>query len=308
MVLILYVSLNGFEEKTIKRQFTQKVFTRKISSVEGNLKHSRQMYRTLMFAVCISVALLLLVQLSTQQVLIFRAISDPSSLQLALKYIYGLQIVLGYVFMWIRQRLFYYGSSPIRNLLSEKSPLLFLSSFSLVFVFINVVVQLSLAWYWDACSILYEALVWFILCLFVQGTLIGLFLYPLWKLNRESERYMRSTNGNGRGFSSGGDNVKNLIRRCVFISFFYFATDLGFTLAIIITEAREESFSELFMMLIQNINAVVNIACLLCSFRNWVTIMMPWKKISRLRKQTTTLRRTNSSPSQRRNTTELSES
>ena len=199
-VLILYVCMNGFEEKPRKRQFTQKVFTRKLSSIEGNLNHSRQFYRTSMFTLCITIALLLVVQLCVQQVLIFKKTLDKKTLQLALKYIFGLQIVLGYVFMWVRQRLFYFGSSPLRNLLNNKTPLLFLSSFSLTFVLINVIVQLALAWYWNVCTILYEALTWFILCLFVQGTLIWLFLYPLWTLNHERKRFLKSTNGNGRVF------------------------------------------------------------------------------------------------------------
>jgi len=304
-VLILYVCMNGFEEKTRKRQFTQKVFSRKLSSIEGNLNHSRQFYRTLMFTLCITIALLLVIQLSIQQVVIFQGAPNPKALQMALKYIFGLQIVLGYVFMWVRQRLFYYGSSPLRNLLHNKTKLLFLSSFSLTFVLINVVVQMALAWYWNNCTILYEAVTWFSLCLFVQGTLIGLFLYPLWTLNRERKRFIKSTNGNGRVFSSSNSGINGLIRRCVILSSFYFVTDLTLTLVLIITETtKAESIPELVMMVLQNINSIINIACLVSSFRNWLTILFPWRKITTLKRQQTATFQLSSQQSQRRDATE----
>ena len=284
VVLILYVGMNGFEEKKRKRQFTQKVFSRKLTSIEGNLNHSRQFYRTMMFAICILVSLFFVLQLTLQQLQIFRVSVDFQTLRLALKYIYALQIVLGYLFMWVRQRLFYYGSSPLRNLLDKKTPLLALSSLSLIFVMANVVVQMSLAWYWTANTVLQEALTWFCLCVLVQGTLIGLFLYPLWTLDRERKRFLKSTNGNGRVFSSS--NVNSLIRRCVIFSSFYFATDLGITLAVMLQDILKlDPFSELVMIFLQNINSIINIACLVCSFRNWGTILLPWKKLTQKNKQ-----------------------
>ena len=287
IVLVLFVGMNGFEEKgNRKKQFTSKIFSKRSSSIDGAMIHTRRIYRTVMFSLCILVSFLLTTQFIIEQVLIASGQTNRGPLLLTYKYIFGLQIVLGYVFMWVRQRLFYYGSSPLRNLLRRNTHLLALSSSSLLFVILNIIIQMSLAWYWNACTVLYEAITWFILCLLVQGTLLGLFLYPLWTLTRERKRVLESTKGNGRFFSS--TNVNSLIRRCLFVTSLYFITDLSITLAIIFNELlRNKPLPLMLVMFLQNINCFTNVTCLICSFRNWKTILFPWKKMNNVRRQVT---------------------
>ena len=283
-VLVVYVCMNGFDEKPRRKQFTSRIFSRKASSIDGKVKQTHKIFRTLMFLLCIFVTAFLIFQICLQQILLFYPTEWAGALFLVLKYVFGSQIVLGYFFLWIRQRLFYSGSSPLKNLIRGKTVLSAFSSFSLFMVLANVVIQMSLAWYWTACTVLYEALTWFLLCLMVQGTLIGLFLYPLWTLSRERQRYLQSSRGNGTVFAAS--NVKSLIRRCVMLSCFYFVTDLSFTIILMVNEAMELHFlSDPLMFFLQNINSVINIACLLGSFHNWKVLLFPWMKMCQFRKQ-----------------------
>ena len=138
-VLVVYVCMNGFDEKPRRKQFTSRIFSRKASSIDGKVKQTHKIFRTLMFLLCIFVTAFLIFQICLQQILLFYPTEWAGALFLVLKYVFGSQIVLGYFFLWIRQRLFYSGSSPLKKL--NQGGKLFLSafsSFSLFMVLANV--------------------------------------------------------------------------------------------------------------------------------------------------------------------------
>ena len=283
-VLILYVCMNGFEENPRQRRFTSRIFLRKTFSINGKLQQTLQVFRTLMFLLCIFIAVLLIIQICLQQILSFNATENAGLVSLVLKYVFGSQIVLSYFFLWIRQRLFYSGSTPLKNLIRRKTFLSAFSTFSLLMVLANVVIQMSLAWYWTACTVIQEALTWFLLCLMVQGTLCGLYFYPLWTVSRVRKKYLKSSKGNET--ISAASSVSNLIRRCVMLSCFCFVTDLSFTIILMLNEAMElHLLSDSLMFFLQNINSVINIACLLGSFHNWKVLLFPWMKMCQFRRQ-----------------------
>ena len=283
-VLMVYVCMNGFDEKPRRSQFTPRIFFRKTFSIVEKVQQTHLIFKTLMISLCIFLAVLVILQICLQQALIFNATRNAGALSLVLKYVSGSQIVLGYLFLWIRQRLFYSGSSPLKNFIRRKTFLSAFSSFSLFMVLANAVIQMSLVWYWTACTVRYEVLTWFVPCLMVQGTLIGLFLYPLWTLSKKRQKHLKSSKSKKSVFVAS--NVNNIIRRCFMCSCFCFVTDLSLPIVVMVNEAMELPFlSEAVMFFLQNINSIANIACLLGSFQNWRVLLFPWRKIGQFRRQ-----------------------
>ncbi|XP_076812596.1 uncharacterized protein LOC143459361 [Clavelina lepadiformis] len=274
-----YIFLKALKDRNmalIRSRSPSTNVSRKKQSLETRVsKHA-------MIGLCLAISVFSVAQFSIQQPLLFKAHLLGGPVHLAYKYVDGIQIVLGYVFMWFRQRLFYSGSSPLRHVLKNNKVLIHFSTFSIFFAMVNVVVQMALTWYWHKTSNgLYEAITWAVMCFFVQGTLFTLFFYPLLKHKKEQRRYL----SNSMSRNESGNPVRNLqrlIRRCVFIAIVYFSTDLIPVLVMIFyMVAHNTHLPILWVFLLQDFNSVINIICLVGTFRNWKNILGPWRKYKR---------------------------
>ncbi|XP_078487854.1 uncharacterized protein LOC144745809 [Ciona intestinalis] len=268
VVIVYYVVIRQLKVGEKNEAKTQKSYVDRTASKSGSI------YKILMLVLCFFMAALCVVFFTVQQFIIF-ARTRPATLILVIKFAFGTKIVLGYAFMWLRQRLFYTG--PLRRLHRKNSPLLILSTVSLAFILVNIVAQIVLTWYWSAISArLPEMISWLVGCTLVQSTLLCLFVYPLWKQNSEKRRSLRKESGN-EALSNLTNGIDKLIRRSLIIACIWFTSDLLDILVQFISEAIN-GYNTVFLhnLVLNDLNAIVNTVCLVASFNNWKCIMFPW--------------------------------
>ncbi|CAK8681276.1 uncharacterized protein LOC143458885 [Clavelina lepadiformis] len=235
--------------------------------------------KRIMISLCLTISIFSVAQFSIQQVLLFKAELLVGPVRLAYKYVEGIQIVLGYIFLWFRQRVFYSGSSLLANVLRNNKILQRFSTLSIVFAMANVVVQLFLTWYWNEVSDgFYEAVTWTIMCFFVQGSLLVLFFYPLLKHKREQKRYLSNSISRNEP-RNPARSLQRLIRRCLFVTVISFATDLIPILLLVFYEvAFGTGLPKLWVFLLRDFNSVINLVCFVATFQNWKKMLGPWQE------------------------------
>nr|XP_039260190.1 uncharacterized protein LOC120336558 [Styela clava] len=143
--------------------------------------------------VAASISLFCLVHFIFEQILLHSNCCDFIMNKLSVL-IYGIVIMLGYVFFWLRQRVLY--DAPAMRLFNSRL-LRSLSWLSLIFVAINSAAQIILTCFLhDFSDPTWVYLTWLIGCVLVQSALMALFLYPLLK------------HGQDRRKTLGGGNIK----------------------------------------------------------------------------------------------------
>lgn len=185
---------------------------------------------------------------------------------------YVISINLLYLLLWLRQRIFY--SHPTMKFLNTRlirffgwstAAIILLGLISTSTIFLVAGKYVGTQW---GCVIHDSPLIkirWMIMisCTIVsQLLLLSLFVYPLVKHRLRSSV--------SRGSSTHSDSIIQLIKRATVTTAICIATDLGFALVIF-------KFAHKIMTMttfLYDVNILVNVICVICSFPNWRVRML----------------------------------
>lgn len=188
---------------------------------------------------------------------------------------YALAFTSIYLVLWLRQRVFY--AHPGLKHLSSK--LIRFVSWAMLIGILSAIVGASIIFFAQGqyfgtphgCAIPTGPLVivqWiFVMACtaFFQTCLLALFMYPLIK--------HRMTSTKTRSAANGQTTIISLVKRATVTSIVCVLSDVSFAILVIGMQRKTMAF-ETFLY---DFNAVLNAFCLVMSFGNWRTRLMPWR-------------------------------